>query len=57
MSSPNPKCSSNSRTRIRPPSEVTRDTLKIDLQCSIERELKGLILSLTHWVFYLRKLY
>jgi hypothetical protein len=50
MSALNPKRSSNSRTKSRPLPEVTRDPFKIDPQRSVEGELKGLILFLTHWV-------
>jgi len=50
MSALNPKRSSNSRTNSRPPSEVTREPWKSTLKDGIKRELKGLILFLTHWV-------
>src|ERR1022692_2315498 len=50
MSALNPKRSSNSRTSNRPPSEVTREPWKSTFQTRIKRELKGLILFLTHWV-------
>jgi hypothetical protein len=37
----NPNRSSNSRTKSRPLSEVTREPLEIDSQRRIKRELKG----------------
>jgi len=53
MSVLNPKRSSNSRTKSKPPSEVTREPwkstfLEIHFQRGVERELKRL--CLTHWV-------
>ena len=50
MSVSSPRRSSNSRTRMRPASEVTRDPWNADLQEAIERELKRLMLSFTHRV-------
>ena len=50
IKSPRPNRSSSSRTRMRPPSEVTRDPWEIQLQRGVERKLKRLILFLTHWV-------
>jgi hypothetical protein len=48
VSALNSRRSSNSRTSSRPPSDAR--ALEIDSQRRVERELKGLVLFLTHWV-------
>ena len=46
MSAPNPKRSSNSRTNSRPGGDA--GALEINFQTGVKREMKGLILFLTH---------
>ena len=50
ISSPMPRRSSHSRTRIKPPSEVTRNPWKVTRKNLLKGELERLVFGLTHQV-------